>query len=89
MTIDSGEAASALGEIEAITRRVRQSNFYRRASLSLVLWGALVFLGYVVTFAAPRQSTHAWTIVYVAGVAGSAAIGGLNRSDRRGVSTGA
>lgn len=84
MTIDSGDAASALGEIDAITRKVRQSVFYRRASLSLLLWGALVFLGYVVTFAAPRQSTHAWTIVYVAGVTGSAAIGALNRSDARG-----
>jgi hypothetical protein len=80
MTIDSGEAASALDEIDAITRKVRQSIFYRRASASLLLWGALVFLGYVVTFAAPRQSVHAWIIVYVVGVAGSAAIGGFDRS---------
>ena len=88
MTIDSGEAASALGEIDAIARKVRQSFFYRRASMSLLLWGALVFFGYVATFAAPRQSTHVWTIVYVAGVAGSAAIGGLDRAEARGVSTG-
>jgi len=83
MNIDSGEAASALDEIEAISRKVRQSIFYRRASLSLVLWGTLVFVGYVVTFAAPRQSVHAWMLVYAAGLAGSAAIGAFNRGDSR------
>jgi hypothetical protein len=83
MNIDSGEAASALDEIEAISRKVRQSIFYQRASLSLVLWGALVFIGYVVTFAAPRQSVHAWTMVYAVGVAGSVAIGAFNRQGLR------
>jgi len=39
MNIESGEAASALAEIDAISRKVRQSIFYQRASLSLVLWG--------------------------------------------------
>lgn len=80
MNIDSGQAASALEEIEAISRKVRQSIFYRRASLNMVLWGALVFAGYLVNFAAPRQSSHAWLAVYGLGVAGSAAIGAFNRT---------
>jgi hypothetical protein len=79
MNIESGEAASALAEIEAISRKVRQSIFYQRASLSLVLWGALVFIGYAITFFAPRQSVRAWTMAYLVGIAGSIAIGAFNR----------
>jgi hypothetical protein len=82
MNIDSGEAASALDEIDAMSRKARQSIFYRRASLNMVLWGALVFIGYIVNFVAPRQAPRAWLAVYGLGMAGSAAIGAFNRAGR-------
>lgn len=71
MMMDSKEAIAALGEIEAITRQVRQSNFYRVSSTMLVLWGLLVALGNVVTFVAPFWAKSAWGCVYVLGVAGT------------------
>jgi hypothetical protein len=36
MMMDSKQATAALGEIEAITRRVRQSKSYRIASMIMV-----------------------------------------------------
>lgn len=71
MTMDSRQAAAALGEIEAVARQVRQSRFYRVCSTMLVLWGAAVAAGYVVTFAAPAQARVAWVSVYAAGIAGT------------------
>jgi hypothetical protein len=71
MMIDSKQASAALGEIEAVARRVRQSKFYRVASTMLVLWGVLVALGYIITFAVPVWAGLAWTGVYVLGLAGT------------------
>jgi hypothetical protein len=71
MMMDSKEAIAALGEIEAITRRVRQSNFYRISSIIMVLWGVLTALGNVITFVAPVWAKLAWAGVYVLGVAGT------------------
>jgi hypothetical protein len=82
MTLEIKEVASALDEIDAISRKVRQSIFYQRASLSLMLWGVLVFIGYIVSFAAPRDAFHAWMAVYALGIAGSAAIGAFDRKER-------
>jgi hypothetical protein len=41
----------------------------------MILWGALVFAGNFVTYVAPRYAGYAWLMVYVGGVAGSAAVG--------------
>jgi hypothetical protein len=72
--IDPREAASALSDIDSIVHRVRQSTIYNLASLMLIMWGALTFAGYLVTWLSPRNSGYAWIAVYVAGIAGSFAI---------------
>jgi hypothetical protein len=71
MTMDSKEAIAALVEVEAITRRVRQSNLYRTSSAAMMLWGVLVALAYIITFAAPVWATPAWDGVYLLGVMGT------------------
>jgi hypothetical protein len=86
VTIDAKQAAAALGEIESIAHRVKQSRFYQFASWMLVLWGGLTAAGYVATFLWPRFASYAWSAVYVAGIAGSFAISAVNRS-RSGVRT--
>ena len=69
--IDSREATEALAEINEMTRRVRQSRIYNLASLMLIMWGALVFAGYLGSFLLPRQAGYFWAALNVAGVAGS------------------
>ena len=86
MSIESREAAAALSDIEDIVRRVRQSRIYDLASLMLILWGALVSAGYLVTWFSPRHAVYAWPAVYAVGIAGSAAISVSNRV-RSGVRT--
>ena len=78
-SIDPKEAASALSDIDDIVGRVRQSRIYGFASLMFILWGALTFAGYLVTWASPRNAFYGWAAVYVAGTAGSIA---LSASDR-------
>ncbi len=73
--IDSKQAADALGDIDDIVRRVRQSQIYNTSSQLMILWGALVFAGNLVTYLSPRYADFAWLLVYVAGVAASAAVG--------------
>lgn len=75
--IEPGEAASALSDIDAIARRVRQSVVYKLASLMLVLWGVLTFAGYVASYSVPRWGQWIWIAVYVAGIGGSLLIGSL------------
>jgi hypothetical protein len=77
--IDSKQAAEALTEIDVIVRRVRQSKIYDLASLMLIMWGALTFTGYLVTWLSPRNAIYAWVTVYIVGVAGSIAISASNR----------
>jgi len=72
--IDSQQASEALGEIDEIVRRVRQSRIYHTASKLMIVWGGLVFAGNLVTYLAPRDAGYAWLVVYVAGIAGSAAV---------------
>jgi len=79
-SIDSSEAASALSDIDSIVRRVRQSRIYDLTSRMLILWGALTFVGYLVTWLSPRHAGYAWVAVYVAGTAGWALISALNRA---------
>jgi len=80
MRMDSKEAIAALDEIEAITRQVRQSKFYRIASMMLVLWGMLTALGNIITFIAPVWAKLAWTGVYVCGIAGTIVAAGWQDS---------
>jgi hypothetical protein len=84
--IDPSEAASALSDIGEIARRVRQSTIYHLASLLLIMWGALTFAGYLVTWLSPRTGYYAWPAVYVVGIAGSIAISAFNRR-RSGIRT--
>jgi hypothetical protein len=77
--IDSKQAVEALGEIDEIVRRVRQSQIYDTASKSMILWGGLVFAGNLVTYLTPRYANYAWISVYIAGVAGSVAVGLFGR----------
>jgi hypothetical protein len=72
--IDSRQASQAIAEIDEITRRVRQSRIYHLASLMLIMWGALVFAGYLGAFLFPRYAGYLWTALNLAGVAGSFAI---------------
>ena len=72
--IDSQQASEALAEIDEMTRRVRQSRIYNVASLMLIMWGALVFAGYLGSFWLPRYAAYFWIAVNMAGVAGSFAL---------------
>jgi hypothetical protein len=86
MSIDSQQAASALSDIDVIVRRVRQSRIYNLASLMIIMWGALAFVGYVATYLSPRSGYYSWTAVYLAGIAGSFVISRFDQA-RRGVRT--
>src|SRR3954469_2144400 len=86
MNIDREQAASALSDIDSIVRRVRQSRIYDLASLMLIMWGVLVFAGYLVTWLSPRHAGYGWTTVYTSGLIGSIFIGRLNNA-RAGVRT--
>ena len=72
--IDSQQASEALADINEMTRRVRQSRIYNFASLMLIMWGALVFAGYLGSFLWPRYAGYLWIALNLAGVAGSFAI---------------
>jgi len=84
--IDPIEAASALSDIDDIVRRVRQSQIYNLTSLMLIMWGALVFAGYLVAYLMPRYAGYAWIALDVVGLAGSVAISAANHA-RTGVRT--
>ena len=84
--IDSLEAARALDDIEDMTRRVRQSQIYRLSSLLMVLWGALVFAGNLVTYLTPHYADKAWSSVYVLAIGGSVVLGATEKT-RRGMSS--
>ena len=45
--IDSQQASEALADINDVVQRVRQSRIYDLASLMLIMWGVLVFAGYL------------------------------------------
>ena len=78
--IDSKQASEALNDIDDIVRRVRQSLIYDIASQQMILWGGLVFAGNLVTYLTPGYAGYVWLLVYVAGVAGSAAVSVVNRA---------
>jgi len=74
MTIDRSEADAMLADIEAITRRVKQSSVYRTSSLVLILWGLVVAAGNVAGFFDGRWAGYSWVAVDLIGVIGTIAI---------------
>jgi hypothetical protein len=86
MSIDRQQAASALSDIDSIVRRVRQSRIYNLASLMLIMWGALVFAGYVASYIWPRSAGLLWILLDTIGLAASLALGASTRQ-RTGVNT--
>jgi len=84
--IDSKQASAALNDIEQIVRRVHQSRIYNLASLMMIMWGALVFAGYVATFLSPRNGGIVWIAIYAMGIAASFVIGRIDHA-REGVRT--
>jgi membrane-bound metal-dependent hydrolase YbcI (DUF457 family) len=86
MTIDPTDAASALSDIDAIVRRVRQSRIYNLASLMMIMWGVLTFGGYLVSWLSPRSAGVGWIAVYILGIAGSFAVSRVGHA-RTGVRT--
>ncbi|WP_315835208.1 hypothetical protein [Bradyrhizobium prioriisuperbiae] len=79
MAIDPRDAAATLVEIDDISRRVRQSLFYQRASLILVLWGVLIFVGYVLNQLRPVSPMYVWNTINVLGIGGSFVIAVMQR----------
>jgi hypothetical protein len=84
--IDPKEAASALSDINEIAHRVRQSTIYNLASLMLIMWGVLVFVGNVTSFLLPHTGGQVWLAIDLIGIAGSFAISALDYS-RTGIRT--
>lgn len=72
--IDSKQATQALADIDDIVQRVRQSQLYELASLAAMWWGALVFIGNLVTWLWPPYAGYAWIAVDVLGVGGLVAM---------------
>src|ERR1700709_2346880 len=86
MTIDPTDAASALTDIDSVVRRVRQSRIYNFSSLMLIMWGALVFAGYVTSYIWPGMNGVQWMLVDGIGLAPSLTRGAWTRR-RTGVNT--
>jgi len=84
--IDSREASEALADIDDVVRRLRQSRIYDLASQLMVMWGALVFAGYLFAWFMPRYAGIGWISVYVVGIAGWAWLSIVNQL-RAGVRT--
>jgi len=84
--IDSKQASEALSDIERIVCRVRQSRIYNLASLIMIMWGALVFAGYIATWLSPRNGGLVWIAIYGTGIAGSIIISRFDHA-RAGVRT--
>jgi hypothetical protein len=77
-SIDAKQAATALSDIDSIVHRVRQSTIYNLASLMLIWWGALIFVGNIATYLWPRNGGYIWIAVNVVGLAGTFALGAHN-----------
>ena len=69
--MDATQAADALGEIEALRSATRRSLAYRLASAQLILWGVIVALADVATWAAPALAGRVWLALTACGVVGS------------------
>jgi hypothetical protein len=72
--IDSKEAAAALSDIDDMVARVRQSRIYDLASQIAIAAGALVLIGNIANFIAPRYAFLIWPAVNVLNVVAVVAI---------------
>jgi len=72
MPIDRAEAANALHDIAVAEQRLATASIYGVSAAILMLWGALVALGYLATQFDPAQAGWAWLGLDLAGVAGMA-----------------
>jgi hypothetical protein len=79
MSIDAKQAASALSDIDDISRRVRQSRIYDLASQIMIMWGVLIVCGNLADWASPRHGGSIWISVNVLGVLGSAVLSMFGR----------
>lgn len=84
--IEAGEADALLSDIDRIGREVRRSLFYQRASSMLMLWGALTFIGYSLSFCFQGAAGFIWPVVIAAGLGGSVITGAVS-ARREGVHT--
>ncbi len=74
MTLGADEASAALADIEAITRRVKQSAVYRVSGLILMGWGALIVLGNLAELFAGRWTGRVWIGLDLFGVSMTVAL---------------
>ena len=72
--IDRKEAAAALTDIDDMVARVRQSRIYDLASQIAIIAGALVLIGNIANFIAPRYAFLIWPAVNALNVVAVVAI---------------
>ena len=84
--IDSQQASAALNDINDVVRRVRQSRIYQIASLTVMIWGVLLFAAYIANYTWPRQGYAIWIVTNLLGVAITTAVGFVSNL-RSGVGT--
>ena len=77
--IDSQQASAALDDINDVAWRVRQSLIYRTSGLIIMIWGVLVFAGYIANYTWPPQGYTIWTIVNFGGLFITVATAVINR----------
>ena len=83
MNPDRDEAAGQIADIEAISRAVRQSVYYRLAGEIMLIWGVLVAIGDLLAQLLPRYGGGAtWVLLNAIGFAITLVLGG--RARRRG-----
>jgi hypothetical protein len=85
MQITDAEAAKSLDDIDAITRKVKQSLFFRRVRVSILLWGVLTFIGYLSGHFYPASAWWIWRGVYVVGITGTIFAGTFSSENGQGM----
>ena len=80
MTIDPNDARTSLDDIAAVERLTYQAITYDHSSFQFILWGALVFCGYLWTFLSTQHAKLGWIVVAAAGVSGSFALRRVRRA---------
>jgi len=75
MSIDVRSAQASLAEIDTVVARLKQSSFYRAASILMVVWGVLVAAGYIACAVLANRAFGIWLIVDGLGIAATLATG--------------
>jgi hypothetical protein len=75
MRIDAKSAEASLADIDVIVARLKQSSFYRGASTLLMIWGALIAIGYVANWFFPRNAGVIWIVINGMGLIATVAAG--------------